>query len=81
MPLLDEIQSLLRGLNFPWPLWLGVDYRSALQATRTLAEARLQHDVATLDSAVVTDAQALPRTCDEGLVGTSSSVSVASSSI
>ncbi len=31
-------QQLLRGLNLDWPCWLGVDYRSALQAARQVAE-------------------------------------------
>ncbi|HQJ49173.1 MAG TPA: amino acid permease [Verrucomicrobiota bacterium] len=31
-------QQLLRGLNLDWPGWLGVDYRTALQAARQAAE-------------------------------------------
>ena len=56
----DYFQSLLHGLNLSWPQWLGVDYRSALQAARKLAEARMQHaDLATLDPSVLVDAQAM----------------------
>src|SRR5436309_10201939 len=28
----DYFQSLLKGFDTPWPLWLGVDLRSAIQA-------------------------------------------------
>jgi APA family basic amino acid/polyamine antiporter len=30
-------QELLRGLNVHWPAWLGVDYRTAVQAAATVA--------------------------------------------
>src|SRR5437899_3356002 len=36
----DYFQSLLAGFKLPWPLWLGIDYRSALQAVHKIAEAK-----------------------------------------
>src|SRR5436309_2431862 len=55
----DYFQSLLRGLHLPWPVWLGVDFRSAAQGAHALAAASAQHiDPATLDSAVLRNAQA-----------------------
>src|SRR5213595_455168 len=36
----DYFQSLLEGFKLPWPVWLGIDYRSALQAVHKVAEAR-----------------------------------------
>jgi APA family basic amino acid/polyamine antiporter len=33
-------QELLRGVGLHWPAWLGVDYRSALQAAREVAQAQ-----------------------------------------
>jgi APA family basic amino acid/polyamine antiporter len=33
-------QELLRGLGTDWPEWLGIDYRSAMQASRQVAEAQ-----------------------------------------
>jgi APA family basic amino acid/polyamine antiporter len=55
----DYFQSLLRGFHLTWPGWLGVDFRTALQALHQVEAARLDHvDLATLDSAVRTAAQA-----------------------
>jgi APA family basic amino acid/polyamine antiporter len=48
-------QELLRGLGLNWPLWLGIDYRSALQAARELAGAA---DPASLAPATQAAAQA-----------------------
>lgn len=36
-------QELLRGLHLTWPSWLGVDYRSALQAAHKVAELQAMH--------------------------------------
>jgi APA family basic amino acid/polyamine antiporter len=56
----DYFQSLLRGFGFAWPLWLGVDFRSALQAASAVAAAKAsQVDLSTLDAVVVRNAQAL----------------------
>ncbi|MBI4664253.1 MAG: amino acid permease [Verrucomicrobia bacterium] len=56
----DYFQSLLRGLQIAWPVWLGVDYRSALQAAQKMTETQsLQADLSALDSTVLRDAQAL----------------------
>ena len=55
----DYFQSLLRGFQVIWPLWLGLDYRSALQAAHILADAKTRHlDLATLDPTVLRNAQA-----------------------
>ena len=41
-------------LHYHWPAWLGVDFRSALQASRALADATAKHlDPSTLDAGVV----------------------------
>jgi basic amino acid/polyamine antiporter, APA family len=46
-------------LHYQWPGWLGVDFRSALQASTALADATARHvDLSTLDSGVVRAAQA-----------------------
>ena len=46
-------------LHHHWPAWLGVDFRSALQGSKAVAEATAKHvDLATLDSSVVQAAQA-----------------------
>ncbi len=56
----DYLQSFLRGLGVEWPLWLGVDVRSAIQATSAVAAAKASHvDLSTLDSAILHNAQAL----------------------
>src|ERR1035438_2842401 len=36
----DYFQSLLAGFKLVWPVWLGTDYRSALQAVHKIAEAK-----------------------------------------
>jgi basic amino acid/polyamine antiporter, APA family len=36
-------QQLLQGLGLNWPLWLGIDYRSALQASHQVAAAAAAH--------------------------------------
>ena len=52
-------QQLLHGLGLKYPLWLGLDYRSALQAAHQTAAAVAAHqDVATLGQAVAQAAQA-----------------------
>lgn len=56
----DYFQSLLRGFHLTWPLWLGVDYRSAIQAARQLAEVKAQGgDLNGLDVGLLRNAQAL----------------------
>jgi basic amino acid/polyamine antiporter, APA family len=55
----DYFQSLLRGFQIPWPLWLGVDFRSAFQAASAVALAKAnQVDLSTLDAALLRNAQA-----------------------
>jgi APA family basic amino acid/polyamine antiporter len=52
-------QELLRGFGVDWPTWLGVDYRSALQAAGQVAEAGAAGtDVSALGASVLRDAQA-----------------------
>ena len=49
----DYFQSLLKGFDMPWPLWLGTDLRSAIQAAHKVAEAKSQGvDLGTLGDAV-----------------------------
>ncbi len=53
-------QELLRGMGMHWPAWLGVDFRSALQATKQVAAAKAAGmDLATLDAVVRQAAEAL----------------------
>ncbi len=53
-------QELLRGFGLHWPLWLGVDFRSALQAAKQVAAAKTAGvDPATLDASTRLAAQAL----------------------
>ena len=40
----DYFQSLLAGFKLVWPVWLGTDYRSALQAAHKIAEAKASRD-------------------------------------
>lgn len=55
----DYFQSLLRGMKVHWPGWLGVDFRSALQASHQVAAVRAtQADPATLDPILLAHAQA-----------------------
>jgi APA family basic amino acid/polyamine antiporter len=50
----DYFQSLLQGLHFSWPAWLGTDYRSAVQAARKISEAAAAGiDLTTLGDAVI----------------------------
>ncbi len=52
-------QQLLSGFGLHWPLWLGADFRSALQAVKQIAAAKAAGtDLATLDPAVRAAAQA-----------------------
>ena len=52
-------QELLRGFGVHWPLWLGVDFRSALQASRQVATANAAGvDLGTLDASLRQAAQA-----------------------
>jgi APA family basic amino acid/polyamine antiporter len=56
----DYFQSLLRGFQIAWPVWLGIDFRSALQATAHVADAKAHHvDPGTLDVGVLRGAEAL----------------------
>jgi APA family basic amino acid/polyamine antiporter len=56
----DYFQTLLRGFHLDWPNWLGVDYRTAYQAARQVADATAQNvDTGTLGSSVLRAAQAL----------------------
>jgi APA family basic amino acid/polyamine antiporter len=52
-------QELLRGFGNEWPAWLGVDYRSALQAAAEVAKAQAAGDAASLSASVLRDASAL----------------------
>ena len=46
-------QELLRGFGLHWPLWLGVDFRTAVQAVKQVAAAKAAGiDPATLDASV-----------------------------
>ena len=36
----DYFQSLLAGCRLPWPMWLGTDYRTALQGAHAIAKAK-----------------------------------------
>jgi APA family basic amino acid/polyamine antiporter len=52
-------QELLRGFGLDWPNWLGVDYRTALQAAGEVAAAKASGgDLAALGASVLRDAQA-----------------------
>jgi APA family basic amino acid/polyamine antiporter len=56
----DYFQTLVRGFHLTWPLWLGVDYRSAIQAAHQIAGLKAQGgDVNGLDATVLRSAQAL----------------------
>src|SRR5437773_741072 len=49
----DYFQSLLAGFHLPWPIWMGTDLRSAIQAAHKVAEAKSQGvDLGTLGDAV-----------------------------
>ena len=53
-------QELLRGFGIEFPSWLGIDYRSASQAARQIAEAQAANvDMATLGVAIERAAAAL----------------------
>src|SRR5881296_96910 len=50
----DYFQSLLAGFNLPWPLWLGTDLRSAIQAAHNVADAKTRvADLSLLSDAVL----------------------------
>jgi basic amino acid/polyamine antiporter, APA family len=52
-------QELLRGFGFGWPVWLGMDFRTAVQAAHDVAAAQANHaDVAALGATVLQAAQA-----------------------
>ncbi|HVC21136.1 MAG TPA: amino acid permease [Vicinamibacterales bacterium] len=52
-------QELLRGLGIPWPAWLGMDFRTALQANEQTRAALAAHvNVATLGPVVAQAYQA-----------------------
>ena len=56
----DYFQSLLAGFKLHWPLWLGTDLRSAIQAAHQVAEAKAAGvDSSTLGAAVLRGDQAL----------------------
>ena len=53
-------QELLRGFGIGWPVWLGMDVRTAMQAARDVAAAQASHaDVAALGATVLQGAQAV----------------------
>jgi APA family basic amino acid/polyamine antiporter len=53
-------QELLRGFGIEFPSWLGIDYRSASQAARQIAEAQAANvDIATIGVAIERAAAAL----------------------
>jgi APA family basic amino acid/polyamine antiporter len=53
-------QELLRGFGIGWPVWLGMDFRSAVQGAHDLAAAQANHiDIATLSPSVLQGAQAM----------------------
>src|SRR5215207_10031056 len=53
-------QELLRGFGFEWPLWLGIDYRSAAQSAAEVAAANAAAvDLTTLGVSVTRAAEAL----------------------
>lgn len=55
----DYFQSLLAGFKLAWPVWLGTDYRSALQAAHKIAEAKASGiDLGTLGDVVARGGQA-----------------------
>jgi len=55
----DYFQSLLAGFHLPWPLWLGTDYRSALQAAHQVAAAKASGvDLSTLGETIAHGSQA-----------------------
>ncbi len=55
----DYFQSLLAGFKIPWPLWLGIDYRSAAQAAHKIVEAKGSGvDLSTLGDMVTHGGQA-----------------------
>jgi APA family basic amino acid/polyamine antiporter len=50
----DYFQSLLDVFHLPWPVWLGTDFRTALQAAHKIAEAKAGNvDLATLGDTVL----------------------------
>ena len=50
----DYFQSLLRGFDVHWPVWLGTDVRSAIQAAHKVAAAKIAGvDVTTLGDSVL----------------------------
>jgi APA family basic amino acid/polyamine antiporter len=55
----DYFQSLLAGFKVVWPVWLGTDYRSALQAAHKIAAAKASGiDLSTLGDVVARGSQA-----------------------
>src|SRR5947207_5162758 len=55
----DYFQSLLAGFKVPWPVWLGLDYRSALEAAEIVVEAKAAGiDLTTLGDAISRGSQA-----------------------
>ena len=53
-------QELLRGFRIEWPLWLGIDYRTAAQAAAQVAQAKAASvDLASLGVSVTRAAAAL----------------------
>src|SRR5690242_8345187 len=50
----DYFQSLLQSFHLHWPTWLGIDFRSAIQASHDVANAAVQgKEAASLGDAVV----------------------------
>src|SRR5205085_11183771 len=49
----DYFQSLLAGFRIHWPVWLGTDFRTALQGMHAVAEAKAKGvDLSTLEDTV-----------------------------
>jgi APA family basic amino acid/polyamine antiporter len=56
----DYFQSLLAGFKIEWPMWLGTDLRSAVQAAHKVAEAKAAGlDIGALGGAVLRGNEAL----------------------
>ena len=55
----EYFQTLCRGFHFEWPVWLGVDYRTAFASAHQLAEASAQNqDLSALGDSVLRAARA-----------------------
>src|SRR5204863_1039774 len=55
----EYFRPLWRGFHLDWPVWLGVDYRTAFEAARSVADATARHvDPGTLGESVLRAARA-----------------------